>query len=133
MGLTKYHSRAIQIAQPSATVYAFLADMRNYETMVPHGANEWNATTETCTFSVRSFGDIELKFRAKEPTHRIICYSDSTKYALELYMEIKELKEAHCEVHIRFEADLNMIEQMVAKKPINSLLEFLIDNLEKQF
>ncbi len=114
-------------------VYNFLIDMNNFEQLFPQDKiDNWESTNETCTFKIKSMGNLGLKRVASTPNSLI--YLDSYgkvpfKFTLNIYLSPKE--ETQCEGYVVFEGEINPFMKMMVEKPLTEFLKNLVLNLAK--
>jgi hypothetical protein len=65
---TKIESKVGQITGSSERVYAFLSNFNNFSHLVPPDkVKNWQATEDTCHFTVDGLGNAGLRMIEKEP------------------------------------------------------------------
>lgn len=133
MSFTEYHGQTAEVNAPAGVVFNYLADMRNFGHLMPKSVYDWKADKDSCSFSIRSFGDINIKYRKKEPPFLLVCTSEYKRTDYDLTANIKANSDTHCEVIFTFSGDMNMVTRMLAQRPIHQLLDTLAELLEKQF
>jgi hypothetical protein len=107
--------------------------MNNFEQLLPKDKIEnWNATNETCTFKIKSMGNIELKRVASTPNSLI--YLDSfgktpIKFSLNIYLS--EKSDTTSEAYILFDGDINPFMKMMLEKPLTEFFNYLVIRLTK--
>jgi hypothetical protein len=115
------------------TAFDFLSNMNNFEKLLPKDKIEnWSATNETCTFKIKSMGNIELKQVATTPNSLI--YLDSygktpIKFSLNLYLS--EKTDSSCEAYALFDGDINPFMKMMLEKPLTEFFNYLVTRLSK--
>jgi hypothetical protein len=133
MSHTEYHGKTAEVAAPAGQVFNYLADMRNFGELMPKSVYDWQADKDSCSFSIRSLGELKIKYEKKEIPDVLICVTEYRGSDYRLVADIKPMSDTHCEVIFRFNGDMNMVTRMLAQKPIHTLLDSLAELLEKQF
>lgn len=66
-------SRTVTCQASSQKLYDFLSDFNNFTRLIPSGQVQgWQATGDTCTFTVAGFMTITLTFAERTPYSRIV-------------------------------------------------------------
>lgn len=133
MSHTEYHGKTAEVKAPAGVVFNYLSDMRNFGGLMPKSVSDWKATKDDCSFTIRSLGELKIKYEKKEQPTLLVCMAEYNKEIYRLVAEIKPNSDAHCEVIFRFNGEMNMITRMLAQRPIHTLLDSLAELLEKQF
>jgi len=133
MSHTEYHGQTAEVKAPAGQVFNYLADMRNFGALMPKSVSDWQADKDSCSFSIRSLGTLNIKYEKKEIPDVLICITEYRGDNYRLIADIKPMGDDHCEVIFRFNGDMNMVTRMLAQKPIHTLLNSLAELLEKQF
>jgi hypothetical protein len=133
MAFTEYHGQTAEVKAPAGQVFNYLADMRNFGELMPSSVYDWQADIDSCSFSIRSLGELKIRYEKKEIPAILICVTEYRGDEYRLVADIKPQSDEHCEVIFRFNGDMNMVTRMLAQKPIHTLLNSLAELLEKQF
>ena len=124
-----------QIVKASASkVFEFLSDFNNLEKLMPEKVTNWSSTMSSCTFTIQGMATLNMK-QGENKTDSLVQMLAHGKnpfhYDLNNHIEAKGDNE--CEVHIVFNADMNPMLAMMAKKPLENFINILVSELSKQY
>ena len=86
--VTNYSSRRGEVPCGDGDLYAFLIDMRNFKTIIPHGLiSEWEATEDHCSFKIDKTGKVTASLSNALP-YSIITYDTETFLTGKVKMQI---------------------------------------------
>ena len=110
-------------------VFNFLADFNNFEHLMPEQVSDWQSDSDSCSFSVKGMGKVGMKYAKKEmPTYiEMVPYGKSPiSFALKITLaEEGVATRATGEV----DADLNPMLAMMAKRPLENLINEITSKL----
>ncbi|RLD87575.1 MAG: hypothetical protein DRJ09_10010 [Bacteroidetes bacterium] len=110
-------------------VFNFLADFNNFENLMPDQVSEWQSDSDSCSFTVKGMGKVGMKYAKKEsPTYlEMVPYGKSPiSFALKITLaEEGTVTRATGEV----DADLNPMLAMMAKRPLENLINEITSKL----
>ena len=131
--ISVFESRTGTLSCDSVEVYNFVTDIRNFGQFIPDGTiTNWQAESDSCSFSVSVVGVISLRITGREPHGKVIFSGDALKKNdFVLTLNIIKGRSDSAEVKILLEAELNPMLKMLANKPIVQFLEILINEMEK--
>ena len=125
MGQVTFASQPELIHKPAAEVYHFLADLNNFEVMMPEQVVQWESTTDTCAFTIKNLAKIELKVRERVPITKVIIDSaGETPLEFDLSAIIED-KAGSSEVILELNADLPPMLKMMASGPLQNLVNIM--------
>ncbi len=114
-------------------IYNFLSNFNNFEALMPDKVVDWKSDNDSCSFTISGLASLGMKIVEKEPYNYIkIVDEGKVPFKFEFYVNIKSISENKSEVHLIFDADLNMMLKMMAVKPLKNFLNMLVDELDKQ-
>lgn len=117
---------------PLRHLYAFMADLRNYEPLMPDQVEQWTATTDECSFKVQSLGSIKLRIESKEMNSRInIRPNGNLPFDMSMVCFLNQADEQNSNIQIVISANLSPMYKMMAERPLNNLVNLMVENLEK--
>lgn len=117
-------------------VFEFLADFNNFEKLMPDQVTNWKSDKETCSFTIQGMTDISLKYTSKQEYHTIKVEPDGKSpinFDLMVKLEINDLDEQKTDGTIEVNASLNPMMAMIAKRPLENLVEVMSDKLNGVF
>lgn len=131
--MTTIESRIGKIEERDETIFQFLSSFRNFESLLPQDKiSDWEATDDSCRFTIPGVGEVGLKIVDKEPC-KVIKYSGDNlaSVAFNLWIQLKQVEEKDTRVKITFKANLNPMLNTLAKKPLQEFVNILVDKLEQ--
>ncbi|MCD6113245.1 MAG: SRPBCC family protein [Bacteroidales bacterium] len=128
-------SDKVIINKSAERVFDFLSDFNNFENIMPEQIQDWQSTMTTCEFNIQGLTKLSMKIDKKIPYSKIIIKPNGdTSFDYILTVNLYQLEEDKTEGQLIFDADVNPMLAMMAKKPlknfINILSEKLKDNLK---
>ena len=128
-----FESRTGTLSCSSPEVFNFVTDIRNFGQFIPDGTiTNWQAESDSCSFSVSVVGVISLRIKGREPHSKVTYSGDALKKNdFVLTLNIVNGRSDSAEVKILLEAELNPMLKMLASKPIVQFLEIMINEMEK--
>lgn len=113
-------------------IFGFLADFNNFNHLIPEDKiKDWQATEETCSFTLEGIGHAGLRMVEKEPHKLIKIESEKAPIQLTLWIQLKAVEEADTRVKMTVKADVNAMMAPMLKKPLQQFVDSLVDQAEK--
>ena len=132
--MQKLTSDTKTIKASASKVYEFLSDFNNLEKLMPEKVTNWSSTMSTCSFTIQGMATLNMK-QGNNTSNSLVQMLAHGKnpfhYDLNNHIEAKGDNE--CDVHIIFNADMNPMLAMMAKKPLVNFINLLVSNLVKEF
>ncbi len=128
--------KKVNINASKKKVYEFLNDFNNYENLMPEQIVNWKSDTDGCSFTIKGMADLSLKFEEKTPFSalKIIPVGKAPfKFSLNVKLVEDSLNEQKTIGGVDVEADLNPMLAMMAKRPLENLVNVMAENLNKVF
>ena len=131
----KLSSKPATINANQKKVFEFLSDFNNFEGLMPEQAANWKSDADTCSFDIQGMASISLKYARKEPFHTIEVIPEVSpiKFNLLLKLEVNALDEQKTTGVVEIDADLNPMIAMVAKRPLENLVNVMGEKLNEVF
>lgn len=131
--MTTLESNPVSVNKPAEKVYNFLSDFRNFGKLMPPQVEDWKATSEDCSFTIKGFTSLGMKYRKKTP-HSFLEIERNGKAPADFTLRcIIEGKQQKCEVKLEFDAELNPMLKMLAERPLTNFLNILATKLQELF
>ncbi len=129
----KIESRVGKILTNIDKVYSLIADFNNLGKYVPQDkVADFVSDIDSCSFTIEKIGKFGMRIIEREPTKLIkIASDDSVPFKFNLWIQLKNMAEADTRVKVTLKADLNPMMKMVAKKPLTTFVDTLVDRLEQ--
>jgi carbon monoxide dehydrogenase subunit G len=129
---TTYNSRSVTVACGPGDLYAFLTDMRNFETIIPvEKIKEWEADEIRCSFRVDHAGKINASLAETVP-HSAIDYLVETYITgkITAHVAIEPVDHDRSRISISVSAHLNPFVKMAVGDAPEKYLEMIITAVE---
>ena len=121
-----------RIHKSQKEVYEFLADLRNFERLMPQSIQTFEVLDEnTFRFALKGMPEIVLRRKEQIPHERIVLGAASDKLPFTLTANLREISPEQTEVTLHFEGEFNAMMAMMVKGPITSFLGTLSQNLNE--
>jgi len=117
------------------TLFAFLEDMQNYKQLMPEQIANWEATKENCRFTIPGMTDIGMRLEQSNRYTNVKLHSDGkVPFSFKLDFLVNRDDDHHDhEIYIDFDADMPAMIAMMAKNPLQNLINHMISELKKHF
>jgi len=128
--MTKIESDKVDINKSAESIYNYLCDFRNFEKLMPSQVSNWEATPDTCSFTINGMATIGMKIIEKVPFSKIIISSNGKvpfEFKLFVFMDAKDSNNTVGQ--ITFESDLNPMMKMMVEKPLGNFFNMLAKKL----
>lgn len=132
----KIEGKRVSISANRNKVYDFLSDFNNYEKLMPEQIENWKSTSEGCSFTIKGMADLSLKFENLEKPSKLCIVPDGKapfKFSLNVVLEEDVLNEQKTTAGVDVDADMNPMLAMMAKRPLENLVNIMAENLNKVF
>jgi carbon monoxide dehydrogenase subunit G len=125
-------SKIGKIGNSEELVYQFLSDFNNFKSLVPADKiKNWTSTTDQCHFSVAGMGETGLRIIERIPNKLIkITTEIGSNVDFLMWIQLKQAGEMDTRVKITVRAELNPMISAIAKGPLKTFADSLIDQME---
>ncbi len=121
-----------QIVDKSAeTVYNFLMNIENFETLMPENTKFEKINDTRFLFALKGMPEIVLDLKEGVPHSKVILGAASDKLPFTLTGNITEIGAKKSEVALVFEGEFNPMMSMMIKGPITKFIATLVTNMDK--
>lgn len=132
--MTTVTSNTKQITASAETIFAFLSDFNNLEQLMPSKVVNWSSTATTCAFTIDGMAHLNMAFGKNVENEKIEMISKGKNpFDYDLSTNIVKVDDTKCEVHIIFNADMNAMIAMMAKKPLQNFVDILVERLQEKY
>ena len=117
----------------AGTVYTFMANLNNFNQLLPQDKVEkWVSTETECSFSIKKMAAIGLKLQdKKEPSLVHLVSTEISPIKFDLKCIITPVSATTCEAYMDFEGDINMFMEMVVKGPLTQFFNYNMHKLQE--
>jgi carbon monoxide dehydrogenase subunit G len=131
LNMIQVESRIGQINSSDSAIYNFLSDFQNFNQLIPADKiKDWEATEESCKFTVEGLGQTGLKMIEKEPNKLVKIGSDGGMLGFTLWIQLKSKEDNDTRIKITVKADVNAMMAPMVKKPLKQFVDTLVDQAE---
>lgn len=130
--MTRIESNIAEINNSPEKVYSFLSDLNNLEKLMPEQVINWKSTEDTCSFTIKGMTDLSMKISEKTPFSKVeIVPGEKAPFNFSLIINLQNPKENLCVAQIIFDAELNAMMEMLARKPLQNFVNMLAAKLKE--
>lgn len=119
------------INKSAETIYNFLMNIENFETLMPENTKFEKINDTRFLFALKGMPEIVLDLKEGTPHTRVVLGAASDKLPFTLKANISELEASKSEVGLMFEGEFNPMMSMMIKGPITKFIETLVSNLDR--
>ncbi|MEA3446229.1 MAG: SRPBCC family protein [Bacteroidota bacterium] len=133
--MTRFEGHQRKINKPAETVFSFISDFNNFQDTIPQDKiQNWQATADTCSFTVAGVGEMAMQIVEKKPFNLIKIENQAkAKNEFMLWVQLKQIDEQDTRLKITFDVRLNAMLKMMAKKPLQNFIGTLTDRIAESF
>lgn len=128
----KLESPKITVSKSPESVFDFLVDVKNFESLMPNNISKFEVLSEdTFVFALKGMPEIILKKQEVVPPTKIVLGAAGGKIDFSLIGNITKIDETSSEVQLEFSGDFNPMMSMMIKGPISKFIETLATSIPK--
>ena len=132
--MSEIKSNVEQINNSADVIYAFLSNLNNFKELMPDQIENWKSTEDTCSFRIKNMVDLSLRLTEKVPCSLIVLSPEGkAPFNFSLRCMLEKVEENKTNAIIMFKADLNPMMEMLAKSPLQNLVNILVSKLKQKF
>ena len=125
-------SPKISVSKSPEDVFDFLANVKNFESLMPENISKFEVLTEdTFVFALKGMPEIILKKKEVIPPNKIVLGAAGGKIDFSLIGNIIKKDDTTSEVQLQFSGDFNPMMAMMIKGPISKFIETLVTSIPK--
>jgi hypothetical protein len=129
----KIFSKPEHIKAGKTALFDFLEDLTNYEQLMPEQITDWKAETDRFRFTVPGMADIGMRLSEVNRYERVVLLQDGkAPFSFSLSFLITPGDEQQ-QARIEFDADMPAMLSMMAKRPLQNLIDHMISSLHEHF
>lgn len=133
--MVKIESKKVEIKRNVEFVYEYLADFTHFSMVANDKIENFKATQDKCSFTVKGMTDMGLKIISRMPNESITITNDtdvpsSMPLNFLIIFEFKKLEPYVSEVIVKMELDANPMIAMMVKKPLEKFVNSLADGMK---
>jgi hypothetical protein len=129
-----FESKRVSLKTSAENVYVSLSDMSNLGRFMPKDITNWQATVDTCSFTIQNMTTLSMRISERVPFERIDVTSEGkTPFNFTLRLMLYPQSSQQSEACFILKADLNPVFSMMASKPLQNLVDLMAENLCKYY
>lgn len=127
-----FKSEWTQIQAPQEKAFAFISDIDNLGKLMPEQVVNWEASGDSCSFTIKGMTSLHLKVDKREP-HSLIRLVPDGKSPFEFTLDIAfRSRDDLSEAQVTINAALNPMLAMMAKRPLQNLVNIIMKKFSEQ-
>lgn len=128
----KFESKKVILNHSQEETFNHLSDIKNYEKLMPENADfSIHESGEGFGIQLKGLPKVGLKLKEMQAPDFILFESPSDSFKYEMKVNVAANGDSS-ETQIDFNGKFNPMIEMMAKKPLTSLIETIAENLEKK-
>lgn len=129
--MTTFENSVI-ISHPAATVYTFLKDLSNHEQLMPDNIQDWSATADEATFTIKNMTSLSLVV-SERIADREVSARPKGKAPIDINLQwlLEPQTDGQTKATFIIRADLNMMLKMIASGPLQKLVDHQVRQLQQ--
>lgn len=132
--MEKYESKQQQILRPVSQIYPFISDFSLLTPAVADKVEEWQATSDSCSFKVKGF-TVKLRMVEKAENRHVKITGDDGGVPIDFsfWIQLHEVSEQDTRIRLVLHADLNMMMRMMIGGKLQKGLDTAVEGLAAAF
>lgn len=123
--MTKINSEVVNFNVDKGTVVSFLSDLKNIEKILPQDKiSDFSADETSCKFKVQNMATISLVYKGETAEGVLMESGEGSPFPFTLNVVLTEA-DGTLTGQIMFEGKMNAFIEMMAKKPLQNLFDYM--------
>lgn len=133
--MVKIESKKVEIKRNVEFVYEYLADFTHFSMVANDKIENFKATQDRCSFTIKGMTDMGLKIISRMPNESITISNDtdvpsSMPLNFLIIFEFERVEPYVTKVIVKMELDANPMIAMMVKKPLEKFVNSLADGMK---
>lgn len=133
--MIKIESKKVEIKRNVEFVYEYLADFTHFSMVANDKIENFKATQDRCSFTIKGMTDMGLKIISRMPNESITISNDtdvpsSMPLNFLIIFEFERVEPYVTRVVVKMELDANPMIAMMVKKPLEKFVNSLADGMK---
>lgn len=133
--MVKIESKKVEIKRNVEFVYEYLADFTHFSMVANDKIENFKATQDRCSFTIKGMTDMGLKIISRMPNESITISNDtdvpsSMPLNFLIIFEFERVEPYVSRVIVKMELDANPMIAMMVKKPLEKFVNSLADGMK---
>lgn len=126
-----FESKKVILNHSQQETFDYLSNLENYEKLMPENAEfSLHESGEGFFIQLKGLPKVGLKLKESQAPDFILFESPSDNFKYEMKVNVAANGDESSETNIVFDGKFNPMIEMMAKKPLTSLIETIADNLD---
>jgi len=127
----KISSPPTRVKLPAAKLFELAGNCQNMARYMPEQVKDFNATEDTCSFTIENMAKVTLKILEKSP-FTYIRYTAENDRNIPLFLELKmnAVAENETDVEVEIDMDIPMFLKPMLQKPLRHFVEALSEKIK---
>lgn len=131
--MKSFSSQQVSIQRPAEDVFRFVSDFEKLGTLMPDKVVNWQSSNEGCSFEIQGMAKLQMRLtEKKEFTFLKLDSHGQNPFQYNLVIDVFPANEMRSEVSVTFNADLNPMLSMMASKPLQNLVDLMVEKLKEE-
>ena len=131
--MNTFKSQQLSIQRTAEEVYNFITDFSKLGSLMPDRVVNWSSTADTCSFEIQGMAKLNMRLKEKKACTLLNMIAEGQNpFHYELFIKIFSANENRSEVAVEFHAELNSMLSMMASKPLQNLVELMVEKLKEE-
>ena len=127
----KIEGNKVTVNKSQKETFEFLSDLKNFEQLMPESIQKFEVDGDSFIFGLKGMPEIRLVLKERTEYSNVTLGAASSKLDFHLVADIEEVDDNSSEVQLNFEGKFNAMMAMMVKRPLNSFITTLTENLEE--
>ena len=128
--MDKFKSQKVSVKKQDEYIYNILSDMNNLNAIIPPQVKHFKSTSESCSFKIESFTELNLTFAKKEPYSEISIKSENIELPFVLNCYLKKIDNDNTQIVIELSIKLNMMMKMMLGGKLQKFVDTVSDRIK---
>ncbi|MBR5254776.1 MAG: SRPBCC family protein [Bacteroidales bacterium] len=133
--MVKIESKKVEIKRNVEFVYEYLADFTHFSMVANDKIENFKATQDRCSFTIKGMTDMGLKIISRIPNEKITITNDaevpsSMPLNFLIIFEFEKVEPYVSKVIVKMELDANPMIAMMVKKPLEKFVNSLAEGMK---
>lgn len=122
-------SQKNNVQKSQKELFQFLTDVANFKNILPDSLEEFESNEDSFKFTLKGMPAVRLKFEEKQEFDMIKLKATSDSFPIFLTCKIEPVSDTESNAQLFFDGDINAMMAMMLKKPLQNLLDSLVEKM----
>ncbi|MDZ7741614.1 MAG: SRPBCC family protein [Bacteroidota bacterium] len=130
--MAKFTSENLAINNTTRNIFDFLSDFNNFEKLMPEQVTNWKSSHSTCSFTIQGMADISMKIENTVQDEKVHMKSEEAPFDFDMVSYLEKTETEQTNVRIELEAQINPMMLMMVKRPLQNLVNIMVEKLKEE-